>query len=69
MRVRIITYKERWQSLAYCTGLENQRAETYRGFESLPLRQRARARIIHTFCTHVRTLKLKGYKIGFRPIG
>ena len=38
--MKVLVYsKERWQSLAYCTGLENQRAATYRGFESLPLRQ------------------------------
>ena len=30
--------KEGWQSLVYCTGLENRRTARYRGFESLPLR-------------------------------
>ena len=30
--------EEGWQSLVYCTGLENRRTARYRGFESLPLR-------------------------------
>lgn len=29
---------DRWQSLAYCTGLENQSGEIHRGFESLSIR-------------------------------
>ena len=31
-------YKEVWQSLAYCTGLENRRTARYPGFESLSFR-------------------------------
>ena len=62
--MRIITNMERWQSPAYCTGLENQRAETYRG--SNPSSPPARTRAHNTYVLYARAyFKVKGYKNWF----